>query len=141
MLLVDSNVLSETGRPRPSPAVTAWFERQRGEDLRVSVLTIGEIVRGIERVGASDARRARALEAWFGSIRSRFTIAPVPVSEDVSIQWGKATGLLLVRGIVVPDVDGLLAATAIVHGWTLVTRNVRDVAAMGVDALDPWTSE
>lgn len=138
MFLLDTNALSELRRVRPDGAFMAWFEHRSAGEVRVSVLSFGEILRGAERLRARDRSQAESIERWLATFRTDFAVEPVPVTYEIASVWGRRSGELAGRGVVVPDVDGLLAATANVHGWTLVTRNVRDVAVMGVDVLDPW---
>ena len=131
--LLDTNVLSELRRPRPDPRVSAWFARVEAPELFLSALVVGEIVAGVERVRRRDARAAVAYDAWLDELHDAFADRIVPVDLAAAEEWGRMS---------VPDplpvVDGLLAATAKVRGWTLVTRDVRDVARTGVHVLDPF---
>ena len=132
--LVDTNVLSEIRKgDRCDTGVRTWHEATRDADLFTSVLVIGEIRRGIESVRRRDRHQAEALDQWLlrlhGSLQQRI----LPIDASVADRWGSLN---------VPDplptVDGLLAATALVHGLTLVTRNTRDVKPTGVDVFDPF---
>jgi predicted nucleic acid-binding protein len=130
--LVDTNVLSELRKgERGNPGIHAWFV----EDLFTSVLVLGEIRRGIESVRRRDTPSALALEQWLTRIAADFGDRVLPIDARVADRWGT-----LNVPDPVPTVDGLLAATALVHDLVLVTRNTRDVAATGVALLDPSTS-
>ncbi len=134
--LVDTCALSEFTRPRPSPAVDAWFAAlPAGADF-VSVLTIGELEKGIARLPAS--RRRTSLERWFAQLGDRLAGRVLPVDEPVAREWGRMSARNEAAGTPVPVVDGLIAVTAIVHGLTLVTRNTADRARTGAAIVDPW---
>jgi toxin FitB len=135
--LLDTNVISEILRPRPDPRVELWFESTEEELLVLSVLTIGEIRKGIAILG--DAARKTTLETWLtGNLMVRFAGRILPIDETVAALWGQVIGSLAKQGFRVPVIDGLLASTALHHNLTLVTRNTRDVAPTGVALLDPW---
>jgi predicted nucleic acid-binding protein len=134
--LVDTNVLSEARKGvRAHAGVTAFFERADDESLHVSVLTIGELHKGVERIRRRDAAAASALTRWLRSIEREFADRILPIDAEIATAWGAldAAGPL-------PAIDGLLAATALARGLTLVTRNVRDVRRTGVKLLDPFAS-
>jgi toxin FitB len=132
--LLDTNVVSEIRRKEPNAGVVAWFDSVPSSELYVSVLVVGEIRQGIERLGRRDPAQAEVFERWLGQLIDVYTDRIVPVTPEIADVWGRLN---------VPDplpvVDGLLAATAIAHGWTLVTRNVNDVASTGVRLLNPFT--
>jgi hypothetical protein len=131
--LVDTNVLSELRKgERADPGVRAWFEQARDEDLFTSVLVLGEIRRGIESIRRRDVSSALAIEQWLARLTSSFADRILPIDARIADRWGA-----LNVPDPVPTVDGLLAATALVHDMVLVTRNVRDVASTGVRLLDP----
>ena len=137
--LLDTNVISEVLRPKPDPRVARWLESTDEALLLLSVLTIGEIRKGIAMV--ADPARKTMLEAWLTSnLVIRFTGRILPIDEAVAALWGQVTGSLAKAGLLVPVIDGLLASTALHHNLTLVTRNTRDVALTGVAVLDPWTT-
>ena len=131
--LLDTNVVSETRKRTPDTNVLAWFDAVDHRDLFVSVLTIGEMIMGIERRRRADPRAADALAHWLNGIESFFADRLVPIDAAIASTWG---GLNAARTL--PTIDSLLAATAIVKGLTLVTRNVKDVAGTGVSILNPW---
>jgi hypothetical protein len=133
-LLLDTNVLSELRKgSRASSRVRAWFEGVDSDEIHLSVLVVGELRRGIERIRARDARQAAALERWLSTVVSSHADRILPVDNRVAEQWGRLTATR--PGSVI---DTLMAATALVHGLVLVTRNVKDVAWTGVSYLNPF---
>lgn len=131
--LVDTNVLSELRKgERANPGIRALFADADDDALFTSVLVMGEIRRGIESIRRRDTSSALALEQWLDRLTRDFGERILPIDALVADRWGALN---------VPDpvatVDGLLAATALVHDLTLVTRNTRDVASTGVRVLDP----
>lgn len=131
--LVDTNVVSELRRPRPDPGVVRWLEGARGDDLFLSVLTIGEIRLGIVRLERRDPVRAEALAAWLAGLEAGYADRILPVTAAVAHRWA-----VLNADRPLPVVDALLAATAAEHDATLVTRNVADLAGVDVPLLDPF---
>jgi hypothetical protein len=131
--LLDTNVVAELRRRAPDPGVLAWLDGVADDDLHVSVLVLGEIRRGVEMLRTRDPERADAIATWLSTMEDRFSDRIVPVSAAVADRWGHIDA-----PDPVPVVDGLMAATALVHGWTFVTRNGRDVARTGVPTLDPF---
>lgn len=134
--LVDTNVLSELRKGERTDAnVARWATASPPEAFHTSVLVIGEIRRGIERLRRRDQRQADVLERWLEQVRLAFGPRILAVDERIAETWGRMS---------VPDplpvVDGLLAATAKVHGLTLATRNLADIARTGVAAVNPFTS-
>jgi predicted nucleic acid-binding protein len=131
--LVDTNILSEIRKgDRANEGVRTWFAEARDEDLFTSVLVLGEIRRGIESIRRRDVPSALALEQWLARVTTDFGDRVLPIDIRVADRWG---ALNVPNPI--PTVDGLLAATALVHDLVLVTRNVSDVAPTGVSVLDP----
>jgi predicted nucleic acid-binding protein len=136
--LLDTNVISELIKPKPEPKVTRWVDGTDEELLFLSVLTLGEIRKGVVLLPRSVRRTA--LEAWLSKeLPSRFSKRILSVDQEVADQWGHLSGLTSARGVHVGVIDGLLAATAIEHNLTLVTRDTRDVRATGVTLFNPWT--
>ena len=134
--LIDTNIISELRKQdRADPNVQAWYAGTAGEDLYLSVLVLGEIRQGIERARRRHADKAAALEIWLRQVKEAFGPRILPITLSVAEEWGR-----LNRGRTLPVVDSLLAATARVHGLTLVTRNVADIAKTGVACLDPFES-
>jgi predicted nucleic acid-binding protein len=133
--LLDTNVVSEIRKKIPNAGVEAWFGAVRAQDLYLSVLVVGQIRQGIERLARRDPGQAEVFESWLDHLVDSYSDRIVPVTADVARMWGHVN---------VPDpvpvIDGLLAATAIVHDLTLVTRNGTDVASTGVRLLNPFTA-
>jgi predicted nucleic acid-binding protein len=135
--LLDTNCISELARKQPEPRVIAWFESVDEDLLHLSVLTIGEIRRGIALL-AQSARRTR-LESWLDvEVRTRFAQRILPIDSAVADRWGVLNARAESKGRPLSTADGLLAATAIQHDLTLVSRNEADFAAVAVVVLNPW---
>jgi len=135
--LLDTNVISELVKPRREPKVASWIESTDERLLFLSVLTLGEIRKGIAVL--PDAPRRVRLEAWLDSdLAVRFTDRILPVDQEVADRWGRLVAQASANGVDLPVIDGLLAASALHHDLTLVTRNTKDVAATGVSLFNPW---
>jgi toxin FitB len=133
--LLDTNVLSETRKRQPAAGVAEWIAATPSDRLHVSVLTLGEIEQGITRVrGRGDRQQAAALERWFGDVQAGFEERVLPVTLPVAAAWGRQQ-----HAQPLPVIDALIAATAQVHGLTVVTRNVKDFDLAGVQVLNPFT--
>lgn len=133
--LLDTNVLSELRKgPRCNPGVAEWMANVE-EDLYLSALVVGEIRLGIERVRRRDPSSATALDRWLNRVQTSYGERVLPVTGEIAETWGR-----LAAPASLPVIDGLMAATAIVHGLTLVTRNVRDVARTPASTLNPFRS-
>lgn len=133
--LLDTNVISELRKgQRCNPGVVSWFEEVASEELYLSVLTLGEVRKGIENRRRRDMPTAIALEAWLQEVEGTYSDRILPVTQAVADQWGRLN---------VPDplpvLDSLLAATAKVYGLVLVTRNLKDMQRTGVGCLNPFT--
>ncbi len=134
--LVDTNVLSELRRKRPEQAVVEWIGQRPRQSLHLSVLTLGEIRKGIEAI--KDRPRRQTLVDWLEvDLPNYFLGRLLPIDQAVADRWGRLTAA---AGRPIPTIDGLLAATAAQHDLALVTRNVRDFAGLGVTVIDPWTT-
>ena len=135
--LLDTNVVSELVKPKPDANVVAWFRSTQERLLYLSVLTIGEIRRGI--MLAQPERRAK-LERWCETqLLLRFRGRILSVDLAVSEVWGRNSAELRRSGLAAPAIDGLLAATAAANSLAIVTRNVRHFEQMGARIIDPWT--
>lgn len=132
MFLVDTDVLSLLRRPDGSPAVGRWIAQQRTTDLYLSVVSVAEIERGITRQRPRDPAFAGVLAAWLDTVLSLYGDRILPVDASTARRWGRLSGALGHEGT-----DLLIAATAIEHGLTVVTRNVRHFEPTGVPVLDP----
>jgi predicted nucleic acid-binding protein len=131
--LLDTNVISEARKPSGDKGVRAWMAGVRGTELFLSVLVLGEIRQGIERLQRRDPAQAAVYEEWLARLRRDYADRILPVTEDVAEEWGRMN----VPGTL-PVVDGLMAATARVHNLTFVSRNTRDVERSGVDLVNPF---
>ncbi|MFQ8433775.1 type II toxin-antitoxin system VapC family toxin [Amaricoccus sp. W119] len=131
MFLVDTNVVSEARRG--SAEAVSWLRHADPSAIYLSALTIGEIMRGIELRRRRDLRTAAHLAQWLAGLRRDFADRILAVTPEIAMEWGRIAALRP-RG----DIDALIAATAIVHGLIVVTRNVKDFDDTGVVVLDPW---
>ena len=131
--LLDTNVVSEVRNPAGNQKVKAWISSVEAGELYLSVLVLGEIRRGIERIRDLDPLQASRFEQWLDALRLEYADRVLPVTADVAEEWGR---LNVSRTL--PATDGLLAATARVMGLTFVTRNTADVAGTGVSLLNPF---
>jgi predicted nucleic acid-binding protein len=133
-LLLDTSVLSELRKgERANIHVRAWFAGVSPEEIYLGVLVVGELRRGIESIRRRDAKQATALERWLARITTDHGERILVIDEHVADQWGRLTAKR--PGSVI---DTLMAATALVHGLVLATRNVKDVAWTGVSCLSPF---
>lgn len=133
--LLDTNVLSELRRKTPDAGVVAWMANRPASTLYLSVLTLGELRKGIE--GVADAKRRMVLMDWLETDLPGFFAGRIlAVDASVADRWGR---LLAVAGRPLPAIDSLLGATAVQHGLSMVTRNTRDFEGLGVDVINPWT--
>lgn len=134
--LVDTCTLSELVRPRPYRRVVDWFEAVPQEALFISTLTLGEIRKGVELL--PDGRRRSRISAWLElQLPAWFEDRVLAIDTGVADEWGRMMARI---DRPVPAIDGLMAATALRHRLTVVTRNVRDFEVTGADLLDPWNA-
>lgn len=131
--LLDTCVLSEARRH--TPEATGWLQAADPAALYISVISIGEIAKGIAVRARTDAVAAAALDRWLNGLRQGFADRILPIDQPVAVAWGH---LMARRTFPVPD--GLIAATARVHTLSLVTRNVADFAGAGIDVVNPWAA-
>lgn len=137
-MLLDTCVLSELYHASGSQAVKEAVNQYEDDDIYVSVLTLGEISKGIARL--EEGRRRRDLAAWLLEIEHSFESRILDVDLQAAELWGQRTSIAATRGETVPPIDGLNAATAIRHNLVIMTRNSRHFECMGVEVLDPWKS-
>lgn len=137
--LIDTNVLSETLKPRPEPKVTAWFAGHDPEDLFLSSISLGELMRGASRV-KEPAKRERLIRWVEDDLTTQFQDRILPFDQNAAILWGKIMGDGDNTGHRKPMADAQIAAVAKRHGLTLVTRDVKDFEEMDVPFVDPWSS-
>lgn len=133
--LLDTNVVSEIRKRAADRNVLEWFASVPAGELFLSVLVVGEIRQGVERLARHDRAQAEVFEHWLTQLVAVYGDRIMPVTTEIAEAWGR-----LNVPDPVPVVDGLLAATALVQGWTLVTRNTADVAATGVRLLNPFAA-
>ncbi|MEO4001109.1 type II toxin-antitoxin system VapC family toxin [Mesorhizobium sp. CAU 1732] len=132
MFVLDTSIVSDLQKRRQP--VVDWISGKTSEQLYISVLTLGEIARGVAMKARRDPLSAEALERWLERTRTAFADRVLHVSEDIAIEWGKLSSIRT-RG----DADGLIAATAAIHGFVLVTRNVSHFSDAGLTLINPWT--
>ncbi len=131
--LLDTNIVSETRKTLAAPGVAAFIRAAQSTALFISVLTLGELRKGVAARRRTDAISAGRLGIWVDGIETTFADRVLPVDAAVARIWGE-----LSAGRSLPVIDTLIAATAMAGGLTLVTRNTRDFTAIGVPLLDPW---
>jgi predicted nucleic acid-binding protein len=132
--LLDTNVLSELRKgPKTNAHVAGWFEGVESDAIYLSVLVVGEVLQGIERLRRRDPRGATKLDRWVQMVVEQYADRILPVDLEVARAWAPLNVL-----DPLPTIDGLLAATALVHGLVLVTRNVPQVTRTGVAVLNPF---
>lgn len=134
--LLDTCVLSELTRRKPHPNVIRWFEAQDSAALFVSVLTIGEIEKGMATLPTG--RKKVALSGWLATLRSTYGDRLLPVDATVAAIWGRTAARIEREGGTLAVVDGLIAATALHHGYTVVTRTVGDFLKTVVALINAW---
>jgi predicted nucleic acid-binding protein len=136
--LLDTNCISEIVRIRPEPRVLAWIGDADENLLYLSVLTLVEIRKGVALL--SQGKRRSGLEAWLEvELQARFSGRILPIDEPVADRWGLLAANAKAKGKALSIIDGLLAATAIHHNLTVVSRNVNDFASTQVPVVNPWT--
>ena len=134
--LIDTCVISETQKPIPDCNVLAWFASVRESDLCFSAVVLGEIEKGIELL-PNGSRKAKLLR-WLESCHVRYGAQILPLDAAVARAWGRLTAKLQKKGLAKPIADSQIAATALCHNLTLVTRNTKDFAQTGVKLLNPF---
>ncbi len=133
--LIDTNVVSEIAKRRRNPGVMDWLAATRQTGHHISVLSLGELGRGIEAVRRrGDERQVESLQRALQTVRKDFENRIIPVTLDVAEIWARLP-------VTTPAVDALIGATALAHGWTVVTRNTKDFAPIGVPVLNPFTEQ
>jgi len=132
--LLDTCIVSELRRATCNPGVAAWISNIDPDEAFLSVITLGEIRRGIELHRSKDPRAAGALERWLGGLESHYEARILPITSAVADRWGRLSPTQPL-----PVSDGLIAATGLEHKLTIVTRNVDDFRRSGVNTLNPFT--
>jgi toxin FitB len=136
--LLDTCVISEIIRPQPDENVISWIQVQDENNLYLSVLTFGEIEKGIEK--AQDQSRKRKLQLWVEQdLKQRFVNRIIAIDLDISVRWGAIQGQAELAGKPLPVIDGLIAVSGLVHNCIVVTRNITDMEQSAVELLNPWS--
>ena len=134
--ILDTNVISETRRSRPDAGVIAFLSAAGAEGLFLSVLTLGELRKGVALKRRTDPEAASQLAMWVEGIVTNFADRILPIDSAIALRWGE-----LSAGRSLPVIDMLIAATALSRDLTLVTRNTRDFETSGALLLDPWRTQ
>ena len=135
--LLDTCLISELAKSKPNQKVVDWILSENETNFYISVLTFGELHKGIEKLPKS--KKKEDLRAWVeNDLRNRFANHIVEIDMQVSIVWGKIVGLAEKMGSPMPAIDSLIAATGIAHDLTVVTRNISDMEQSGVKLINPW---
>ena len=135
--LLDTCALSEYVRKAPAPEVIRWLDEQDEASLFISVISLGEIEKGILKLRASDPRRSQKLTAWLGKVEQRFAGRILPLDAAALHAWAQISARAELSGQPLPVMDGLIMATAQCHGLTVVTRNVQDFT-LYPQVFNPW---
>jgi predicted nucleic acid-binding protein len=136
--LLDTCVISEIIRPQPDENVISWLQDKNENSLYLSVLTFGEIEKGIEK--AVDPVRKRTLQLWVEQdLKQRFENRVIPIDLEISSRWGTIQGNAELVGKSMPVIDGLIAVSGLVHNCIVVTRNIADMEQSSVELLNPWS--
>lgn len=137
--LLDTCVVSETISRTPNPVVSAWLDGIDEDDLFISSLTVGEIRKGIVKM--PDCKRKTILADWLDQLKANYAGRIVCISTDIADEWGRRVAQAEMKGLKRPSVDSLIAVSAAAEGLTLATRNVSDMANLGVMIYNPWDGQ
>ena len=138
--LLDTNIPSELTRPQPQPSVSEWLDKADDNQLCLSVVSLGEILKGITIL--PDSKRRKALQQWLDeTLRPWFDGRILPINEAIAERWGILAAQRQLKGEPLNMADGLIAASALEHDLTIVTRNIRDFEGLEVDLFNPWVSD
>ncbi len=138
-LLLDTCTISDLRNPRNSAVVQGALASFEDEAIFVSVLTVGEITKGI--AGLAKSRKKQELSVWLQGLEQHFSSRILPIDRETAVLWGELTARAKEQGVTVPVSDGLIAATALRHNLHVMTRNARDFEATGAFVIDPWRTE
>lgn len=135
--LLDTCVISELVSKRPNSKVVEFVDSLEDDDIYLSVITIGKIIKGIEKLPKS--KRKQELHTWLKEdLLARFSGKIIPIDNDVITEWGLLTARLELTGTPMPAIDSLIAATALTYAFALITRNVSDFEGSSVEIVNPW---
>ncbi len=134
--LLDTCCISELIKKKPNPGVVQWLMDKNEEDLFLSVITLGEIRKGITKL--ADLKKKSQLIDWLIELENRFEGRIVPIDSDIAHCWGKVQADLENVGKSMPSIDALIACTALVKNFSIVTHNGKDMIRSHVDLIDPW---
>ena len=135
--LLDTCVISELIKPQPNKNVIEWIQQQDEENLYLSVLTLGEIEKGIEK--SSNEVRKRKLQLWVNEdLTQRFAGRILPIDKAVAVKWGIIQGVAELKGKTMPAIDGLIAVSGLVYDCIVVTRNTADMQQSTAELFNPW---
>ena len=134
--LLDTNILAELVKPDGNPAVKAALDEIPTANVFLSVLTVGEIVKGIALL--APGRKKKSLTKWLAGLENHYAERVLPLDVETARIWGELTARTQKTGVVIPPTDGLLAATALRHGLHVMTRNTKHFEASGALIIDPW---
>ena len=138
--LIDTCCISELVKKKPDPNVVKWFAAQDELSMYLSIITFGELRKGIEKL--SHSKRKKELKRWVKEdLSHRFKNRVLSIHMEEVNKWGEILAIAEKVGKPLPAVDALIAATALVHGLTVVTRNTKDMAGSGIDVVNPWGYE
>ena len=138
--LLDTCVISELVRPRPKASVVSWIRERDEDELFLSVITIGELEKGIAKL--PDSARRATLEQWVRrELADRFRDRLLGIDSSIAARWGRIVGVSEARGQSLPVIDSLIAATSLQHDLTVVTRNADDFERCGARCLNPWAGK
>ncbi|MFC1764809.1 type II toxin-antitoxin system VapC family toxin [Planctomycetota bacterium] len=135
--LLDTCAISELVKRKPSKKVLEWLQGIDEDTIYLSVLTIGEIQKGIAKL--ADSKRKTDIQQWLDNdLHDRFSGRIIPITEEVASTWGIIVAQTEIRGELIPSIDSLIGATAVAHNLTVVTRNIEDILGTGARVLNPW---
>ena len=138
--LLDTCVISEVIKQKPNKKVILWLQKQEEENLYLSVLTFGEIEKGIEKSVSED--RKKRLRLWVEEdLKLRFGGRILPIDMQVASRWGEVQGKSEITGKSLPTIDGLIAVTGLVNNCVVVTRNISDMQQSSVELFNPWGND
>jgi predicted nucleic acid-binding protein len=137
--LLDTCVLAEIRKLEGNPAVKAAVASLDNREIYLSVISLGEIARGIHLL--PNGKKKKALTIWLEGLKNNFADRILPIDHDIALIWGEMTAIAQKTGDVIPGIDGLIAATALRHSLRVMTRNVRHFRASLANIIDPWSDD